>query len=252
MRTPKTWAWTCLFLAMGLPSALLAQTPSGGVGDGGSAAERALVADRNPTGDGGPRTADSSKRQEEKQPVPALQEEPLPRELRLEEEGGGFLDLDWLEMQPRVGMAIFSDNYKIDPSPHVSVLFHAPMPWLSPPSDPGGEYFGAFLEVTFIPSVERDLDPPPSHTSGSLLFVGAGIDFTLVRNQSLFWVLRAGGQYGSYGGIADLDDGVAPFVGMNAGVYAGGGITLALAPEMIFTDEGESIFLASLGMVIEF
>lgn len=193
-----------------------------------------------------------AKAQEEKQPAPVLQEEPLPRSLRLEEEGGGLLDLEWLEMQPRLGLAFFSDTYKIDPSPHVSLLFHAPMPWLSPPSDPGGEYFGVFLELTALPSVERNLDPPPSHSSGSCLFVSAGIDFTLLRNQSLFLVLQAGGQYGSYGGIADLDDGFAGVAGINLGVYVGGGLTLALAPEAIFADSDNYILLGSLGLVIEF
>ena len=216
-------------LATGLGSSLLAQAP-----DSNAVAARP--------------------RQEEKQPVPVPppQEEPLPRELRIEEDSGGFLDLEWLEIQARVGIAIFSDTYKIDPSPQVSLLFHAPMPWLSPSSDPGGEYFGLYAEATLVPSVERDLDPPPSGTKGSIVMFGAGIDFTFLRNQSLFLTLQAGVQYCSYGGIADLDDGIAPVVGLNAGVYVGGGLTLALAPEMIFVDDGDSILLASLGLVIEF
>jgi hypothetical protein len=233
MRIVRLLAPACLVLAMGLGADLLAQ--------------ESVVAKASADG------AKPKPQQEEKQPVPPPpQEEPLPPSLRLEEDAGGLLDLDWLEMHARVGIAIFSDTYKIDPSPQVSVLFHAPMPWLSPSSDPGGEYFGAYLELTLLPSVERDLEPPPSGTKGSIFMVGAGLDFTLLRNQSLFLTLQAGGQYCSYGGIADLDDGFAPVAGLNAGVYVGGGLTLTLAPEMIFVSDGDSIVLASLGLVIEF
>ena len=211
-----------------------------------------LFAQGNPvaTGSPGPRKKDPA--QEEKQPAPLLPQEPLPRSLRLEEEGGGLLDLEWLEIQPRLGLAFFSDTYKIDPSPQVSLLLHAPMPWLSPSSDPAGEYFGAFVELTLLPRVERNLDPPPSGTTGSCLFFSAGIDFTLLRNQSLFLVLQAGGQYGTYGGIADLNDGFAGVAGINLGVYVGGGLTLTLAPEAVFADPDNYILMASLGLVIEF
>lgn len=191
-------------------------------------------------------------RQEEKQPVPAPPQERLPRELRLEDESGGLLDFEWLELQARVGIAVFSDTFRIDPSPQISLLLHAPMPWLSPSSDPGGDYFGAFVELTVVPGAERDLDPPPNGTSGTILLVNLGIDFTLLRNQSLLALLRAGGQYASYGGIADLNDGFAPLAGAELGVYLGGGLTLALAGEAAFVDDGDTILLGSLGLVIEF
>jgi len=196
---------------------------------------------------------DKPKPQEEKQPPPLRREEPPLPPMRLEEDGGGgFIDLEWLEIQSRVGIAFFSDSYKIDPSPQVSLLLHAPMPWLSPSSDPGGEYFGIFMELTVLPVVERNLDPPPDKTSGTCLFVSLGLDFTILRNQTFFLTVQAGGQYGTYGGISDLSNGLAAVAGINFGVYVGGGLTLTLAQEVVFADGDNHILMSSLGLVIEF
>jgi hypothetical protein len=198
--------------------------------------------------------ASSGKPQEqEPPPAPALrQDPPEPPRLRLDRDEGGFLDFEWLEVQPRVGIATFSEDFEIDPSPFVSLLFHAPMPWLSPASDPGGEYFGVFLEFAAVPGVDRNLDPEPSDPSGSIVMVNVGADFTLLRNQSLYLVLQGGGQYTSYGGISDLDDGWASLAGLSAGVYLGGGLTLSLGQEAVFAHAGDHILLTSLGLLIEF
>lgn len=188
---------------------------------------------------------------EEKQPAPTLVQEEPPAWLRAADDNGGLLDLEWLEMQPRVGVAIFSDDYKIDPSPAISLMFHAPMPFLSL-SDPGDEHFGAFLELTVLPNVERDLNPPPDKTSGPVFLVSFGLDYTIIRNQALYLVVSGGGQYASYGGISDLSDGLGALAGLSTGVYLGGGLTLTLSGEYMFADDGNYIAVGSLGLVVEF
>jgi hypothetical protein len=183
-------------------------------------------------------------------PVPPPDQEAAP--LLKDDLGGGLLDLDWLELHVRLGLADFTDDFRIDPTFQVSLVAHAPMPFLSPSSDPGGDYFGALLGVTLIPGVERDLNPAPSGADGSIFLIHFGLDYTVVRNQSLYFAVEAGGQYASYGGIADLEDGLGLFGGVNGGVHIGSGLTLGAAAEIAFVDDSQRIHLFSLDLVIEF
>ena len=196
--------------------------------------------------------APAAKRQEEAPPKPALKQEQETAPLLKDDLGGGLLDFDWMELHARVGIASFTDDFRIDPTFQVSLVAHVPMPWLSPSSDPGGDYFGAFLGVTLIPGVERDLNPAPDNADGSIFLVHFGADYTVLRNQSLYLAVELGGQYASYGGIADLSDGFGIFTGVNGGLHLGGGLTLGLALETALVDNGDRIDLFSLDLVIEF
>jgi len=202
-------------------------------------------------GDDAPAAAATPKKQEEKpqEPVP-----PPPLEapaMRLEDQGLPWVDFEWLDLQPRFGLALFSDEYKIDPSPFLSLLAHVPVPLLSPGSDPEGDYFGLFAEASLFPQVTRDLDPEPDKVSGSVMLFNMGFDFTFLRNQSLYFVVRAGFQFAWYGGISDLSDGFGSMAGAEAGIYLGKSLTLTLGSEAAFGD-GDTILLNALGLVIEF
>ncbi len=180
-------------------------------------------------------------------PVPQQEHSDL-----LAREGSGFLDLNWLELQVRVGLGVFSEDYRIDPSPFIGLATHAPIPLLSPASDPAGEYFGLFVDLTLFPSVERTLDPAPDNNSGMILLMGFGLDFTFVRNQTLYLALQAGGQYAWYGGIEGLQNGIQPLGGLMFGVHLGSGMTLTTSLAASFGNAGDSILTASLGLIIEF
>ncbi len=194
----------------------------------------------------------AAKKQEERPPEPV----PPPTEERptllLEDEGLPWIDFDWLDLEPRIGLGVFSEDYKIDPSPYFSLLAHVPITCFSPNSDPEGDYFGLFGEVTFFPSVERDLNPEPSDPSGSLLFFTMGFDFTFLRNQTLYLVVQGGAQFGWHGGISDMNDGLAGVAGLAGGIYIGKGLTLTLGSEVVFAHAGDRIYLNSLGLMIEF
>jgi hypothetical protein len=193
----------------------------------------------------GPRTV---RRPQEDPPPAAL----TAQDFDLKRDDGGFLDLDWLEVQPRIGLSYFTEDWRIDPSFYITVLLHAPLPWLSPASDPGGDYFGLWIEPGLYPNVERTLDPAPDDNSGPVIVAGFGLDYTLLRNQTLYFVLRAGGQYGWFGGIEGLGDGVAPLAGFDFGVHLGSGYTLTLAPTAVFGRGGDHVYSVGLGLVIEF
>jgi len=183
-------------------------------------------------------------RQQEQEP--ANQELPP---LEFKEEGSSFIDFDWLEMQPRVGMAIFSDDYHIDASPSFGVQFRAPMTCLSPGSNPHGEYFGVFAEADamFIERTIRVDDP-----KGVALLLTFGFDYSLFRDGTWLLMIRGGAQYATYGGVSDLEDGFGAVAGLSIGLTLSRSLSLTLCPEMVFGQAGDNIILGYAGMVIEF
>jgi hypothetical protein len=207
--------------------------------------------------DAGKPSEPARERQGKRDPEQEPRQDPFTREpdrlpRKMDDEGIPWIDFDWLELHPRVGLAMFTSDYRISPTPFVSVLAHVPVPLLSLGSSPGAEWFGIYLEADIIPSVTRDLNPAPDHSSGMIVFMSLGLDFTLIRDQSLYLVLQVGVQYAHYGGIADLNNGMAPVVGLAGGVYLGKGLTLTLGSQVIQGDSSSRIYLNSLGLMIEF
>ena len=162
-----------------------------------------------------------------------------------------FIDLDWLEVTPAVGLAVFSSNFLADPAPCLSIRAHAPMPWLNPPSDPIGEYFGLFAQVE-LATIDRELSPTVSHRSGILSIFSVGVDYAFIRDGSWILMARAGVAYVHYGSVADLQNGIGPLVGATVGYELSGRLAITYSPELVFGDTGSRIFLNTLGLLIHF
>ena len=124
------------------------------------------------------------------------------------------------------------------------------MPWLSPASDPKGEYFGAFAEVTFA-RLTRDIEGI-ANPSGNVLAFTLGLDYTLLRSRTWLLQVQAGGQYTTYGGITDTTDGFSGLAGMTVGLRVSRSISLTLSPEMTFVAEGNWMLMIGIGAQIEF
>lgn len=190
-------------------------------------------------------------------PVTAGSQEPPRGELPLRPQadprsrGRSFIDFEWLELCPRMGVVSFSEDYHSDPSFSGSLLARAPMPWLSPASDPRGEYFGAFAELS-LAQVDRDIDPEPEDPDGLSFFFTVGIDFTLLRGERWLFMVHGGLQYASYGGVTDLDSGFGGLFGATAGVKVSDGITVTYTPEIAFANAGDWLFFNFFGVMIEF
>jgi hypothetical protein len=161
------------------------------------------------------------------------------------------VDLDWLELTPAVGFAVYSPKYRANTAPALQVSARAPLPWLSPASDPKGEYFGVFAEAAFM-NMERNLSPTVHDRSGLASFFSLGLDFSLLRDSKWIVVLRAGALYAYYGGIADLKSGFGVMAGASVGIQISGKMGLVYSPEFLFGDSGSMIFLNTLGLSIQF
>jgi len=203
----------------------------------------------------------------------APQDSPLPRELSLEEPRTvrvqetpqerpvqplrparterPFIDLDWLEVTPGAGMAFFSSNFLADPAPCFAIRAHAPMPWLNPPSDPIGEYFGLFAEVE-LTTIDRKMSPAVTDRSGLITMFSVGVDFSFVRDGAWILMARVGAAYVHYGSVADLQNGIGPLIGLTVGYELSGKLALTYSPEMILGDTGSRIFMNTLGLLIHF
>ena len=200
----------------------------------------------------------------------AQADDPLPRELALEDRQDPtqekyppleppaaaaaqdrFLDLDWLEFTPAIGFSVYSSKYLADPSPALSLIVRAPMPWLSPASDPKGEYFGLFAEAAFM-TIDRDLSPTVDHRKGLASFFMLGPDFSILRDSTWILVARGGLLYAHYGSIADLNSGFGAMLGASVGLQISGKTGLVYSPELLFGKSGTMVFLNTLGLSIQF
>jgi hypothetical protein len=160
-----------------------------------------------------------------------------------------FIDFDWLEIQPRVGVAIFSKDYHVDPSVCFGVVAHAPLTFLSPSSNPDGEYFGLFAKLD-VAIIKRDIFPKLDKPGGPIFLFAVGLDYTIYRSENWLLMVEGGLQYCHYGGITDLQNGMAPVVGLKVGLAVSRSVSLSLTPEYIIADHNH-IMMGWISVMIE-
>lgn len=185
--------------------------------------------------------------QEEAKPP---QQPPAPPEAQ-EAAGTPFLDFDRLEATPRLGLVFFSDDFEADPEFAAGVQLRAPLPWLS--RDVFGlesDDFGLFVDFT-VSSIERDIDILED-PDGTLFFASLGFDFTFARDDTWLGQAQLGIQFGDFGGVTDLDDGVALLVGAVGGVQFSEGLWATVTPQVGFGDSGDRVYFLQFGVQILF
>jgi hypothetical protein len=181
------------------------------------------------------------------------QEDPKPQRpgpQEVQPRAGGVVDFEWLEIQPRVGMGLFSKEYHINASPAFGVELRAPVTLLSPSSNPTGDYLGLWLELTGIMG-KRTLKPEVDKPSGLIMATTLGLDYTFYRDETWMLMARAGIQYVMYGGISDLKNGYGPMIGITAGAAITRSISLTVAPEFLM-GKSDFIILGLVGLAIQF
>lgn len=194
------------------------------------------------------RTTEGEPKQDEEKPQrpqePPRQEPPLATQWSV-------VDFGWLELYPRAGLAIFSSKYHISPSPVLEIEAHAPIPWLSPASNPEGDYFGAFAHLNFA-VIKRTIVPKLAKASGIMASLAFGLDYTFYRDDTWLLLARAGLQYTTYGGVTDLNDGGQVIVGFTAGLSVSRSLMFTLTPEIVYATTGDHILMGLLGVAVEF
>lgn len=167
-----------------------------------------------------------------------------------EEASTPWIDFEWLELHVRVGMAIFSKEFHIDPSPAFEIEGRAPLPWLSPSSNPDGDYFGAFAQLSMA-VIKRTIEPQVDKPSGAMLMLAVGLDYSIIRNTTWMVLIRAGVGYVTYGGVTDLNDGIGPMVSATVGLTVSRSVSIVLSPTYLMGD-GDNIILGTVGIAIDF
>ena len=87
--------------------------------------------------------------------------------------------------------------------------------------------------------------------SGTTFFLGLGFDYTLFRDSVWSVMLRTGFQYGSFGGVTDVDDGIAYTLGATGGYRLSEQFWITYTPELALGD-GENIIFNHLGLLYKF
>jgi hypothetical protein len=194
-----------------------------------------------------PTAASAPPQEGEKQEPPS----PAPRGAKPQGEETPSIDFSWLELYPRLGIAAFGSKYHVNPSACFGVAARAPMPWLSPSSNPHGEYFGLFAELD-VSVIKRDIFPKLEKDGGPIFMIGFGVDYTIFRNESWLLMVEAGVHYVNFGGITDLTNGLTPMFGLITGISVSRGLSLSLSPEIEYPKTGDYIMMLTLGLVWEF
>ena len=192
---------------------------------------------------------------------PAVQEEEAPPQEELppqeevvveEGEGSVLVDFDRFEIYPRIFVLVFSSDFEADPAFGAGLSARAPTPWFS--RDLLGleeDSFGVFAEVA-VSGIDRDTDPELEDPDGTLFFATLGMDYTFIRDETFMAGAQLGLQYGYFGGVTDLENGVALLLGLTGGLNLGEGFWIGCTPQLAIADEGDFIFHGSVGLVIEF
>ncbi|HYE98282.1 MAG TPA: Ig-like domain-containing protein, partial [Planctomycetota bacterium] len=185
-----------------------------------------------------------------------LQEEEKPAERPTLEEptttpGHDLLDFGRLEGGVRVGVVGFSHDFESDPQAAGGILLRAPSPWVS--QDLVGldaDDIGFYLDVT-ISRIDRDLDFLDEN-DGTLVFVGAGTDITLVRDETWHAAFQAGLQYGWFGDVDETAEGIAVALGLFGGVQVASSFWITVNPQIAFADAGDQIYFLHVGAHLAF
>lgn len=163
-----------------------------------------------------------------------------------------FVDFDRLEIGLRGSILVFSDDFEADPEAGGGVYLRAPMPWIS--RDLLGlseDDVGIFADLT-MSVIDRDLTPEPKNPDDTLFFAGAGLDYTIVEDDTFLLRVQISFQYVNFGGVTDLDDGFAFRPGVLAGLRLADWLSVTVNPEVGFSDAGARIIFGHAGLIIRF
>ncbi len=189
-----------------------------------------------------------SLQQEEPPPRPQA---PIPPQPQAEEgENPDVLDFSKSALDAHVGFLSFSSKFESSAKFVGGVQYRVPSPLLSSIVDTDPERIGIFLDIS-VSSIDRDI-PATFDRSGTLFFVTLGTDAAFYKDEDWDFRGQVGVQYGNFGGVDGLDDGIAFLLGLRGGLNVGDGIWIVLNPQFAIAKESNNIFFVNVGAEIKF
>jgi hypothetical protein len=189
-------------------------------------------------------------------PAVARADEELPRTLvqaespAPETSESGLLTFTGSALNLHLGMLGFSSDYKANPEVCGGVEFRMPSPALSHLVGREDDRLALFVDVTGS-GIDRDIEATKD-TSGVLFFATAGMDVVLLRTPWFESQAQVAVQYGHFGGVTRLDDGVALLLGLRGGIPLGSAIQLTVTPQVAFGNAGSRLYFLSAGLDLRF
>ena len=183
------------------------------------------------------------------EPAPPAAKPETPPAAPAAQEGPGEPFAESFEIAAHIGFAAFSSEFEADPEFAAGVSVRAALPWFSKTVLGLDEAsFGLFIDFTFS-AISRDI-PVLKETDGTLIFFTVGLDFTAYKDET--WVIRPqlGLQYGNFGGVTDLDNGIALLLGVEAGVTFAEGWRVFFNPQIGIGED--MVFFLPLGVAYSF
>jgi hypothetical protein len=164
-------------------------------------------------------------------------------------DGEPFADL--FEVKVHLGLIAFSSDFEADPAFAAGISGRAALPWFSK-TVLGLEkpLFGLFADFT-VSSISRDISTL-KETDGTLIFFTVGLDITAYQDETFVIRPQMGLQFGHFGGVSDLDNGVAFLLGAEGGVTFAEGFRAFFNPQVTFGQGGDMIFFLSVGVAYSF
>jgi hypothetical protein len=174
---------------------------------------------------------------------------PKPEAAPAAAQGEGEPFAESFEVAAHFGLAAFSSEFEADPEFAAGLSVRAALPWFSKTVLGLDEAsFGLFVDFTFS-SIDRDI-PTLKEPDGSLIFFTVGLDFTAYKDET--WVIRPqlGLQYGNFGGVTDLEDGIALLLGVEAGIRLSDQFRVFVNPQVGIGED--MVFFLPLGVAYSF
>lgn len=176
-------------------------------------------------------------------PAPQEGRIPQPRKPEIERP---FFDFERSEINPFVGIAMFSGNFDADPDYVVGLHYRVPLPQI-------GE-FGGWVQALFA-HVDRDLDPfLYDSTNGNFMGFGAGMDYDLLTWGRLLLRPQAGLMHLGYDNVDGAEDGFGVLLGAVFNltwVNVRQRVGITYNPQWLFDGE-DWVFFHNIGLSIGF
>jgi hypothetical protein len=166
-------------------------------------------------------------------------------------EGEGEVFADLFEVGVHIGAVVFSGDFEADPEFSAGITGRAALPWFSKTllGMEDRAAFGLFVDLT-VSAISRDI-PVLEEPDGTLIFFTIGLDYSVYRDETFVVRPQMGLQFGHFGGVTDLDNGLAFVLGVEGGVTFAEGFRAVFIPQLAIGD-GDTVFFLNLGVVYSF